>query len=391
MAEWVNPEGGPWQTAAQRLQSADLSPNQVQVVWIKLANKGPQGNLEEHGRKLQKDTQAVIQNARAKFPNLKIAYLGSRIYGGWSGGGLNPEPYAYESGFVVRWLIQDQIAGNKELNYDAKQGPVKAPVLLWGPYFWGDGLTPRKADGLVWTRDDLSGDGTHPSDSGRKKVAQMLLDFCKNDPLAAGWFRGSTSSAVRGSKKNYPPALRGRRQPAERRVAHRLGRVVDGDDAPRPCQAGRHGEQADQRITLERKQRQRFGRREERPSKPVPQVEPPNGDRADPEASAGQGRRGAQQRTAGAFAPGPDQRQRQDDQVMVPGQRRDQRHGRKRQGPGRLRRRSPSMAKYAGGPATEDRRRGKGDSDLRDAAVGDQRRKRAARRMKQPVPKAGQR
>jgi hypothetical protein len=188
MAEWVPPDGGPWREAARRLASADVTPEQVQVAWIKLANKMPRGDLEEHGRKLQRDTELVVQNAKAKFPNLRIAYLASRIYGGYSAGALNPEPYAYESGFVARWLIQDQIQGKPELNYDADKGAVKAPVLLWGAYLWGDGVTPRQSDQLVWKREDLREDGTHPSDSGRRKVAEMLLTFFKTDPLAKSWF-----------------------------------------------------------------------------------------------------------------------------------------------------------------------------------------------------------
>ena len=188
MAEWVDPSARPWEVANQRLSDAGVSPQQVQVAWVKLANKGPRGDLREHGTKLQEDTTAVVQNAKAKFPNLRIVYLGSRIYGGYTAGMLNPEPYAYESAFVCRWLIQDQMKGSAALNHDAAKGPVKAPLLLWGPYFWGDGVTPRKSDGLVWQRDDLGADGTHPSDSGREKVARMLLEFCKNDPLAKPWF-----------------------------------------------------------------------------------------------------------------------------------------------------------------------------------------------------------
>jgi hypothetical protein len=188
MAEWADPKGRPWQEAARRLTAAGVSNQQVQVAWIKLANKGPSGDLAEHGKKLQSDTLAVIQNAKAKFPNLRVAYLGSRIYGAYTSGSLNPEPYAYESAYVVRWLIQDQIKGDAALNFDAAKGEVKAPLLLWGPYFWGDGTKARKADGLVWNREDFQQDGTHPSTSGRAKVAGMLLDFCKNDPLARGWF-----------------------------------------------------------------------------------------------------------------------------------------------------------------------------------------------------------
>ena len=67
------------------------------------------------------------------------------------------------------------------MNYDPLKGEVKAPLLLWGPYLWADGITPRLSGGLVWMREDLANDGTHPSISGRDKVARMLLEFFKTD------------------------------------------------------------------------------------------------------------------------------------------------------------------------------------------------------------------
>lgn len=188
MAEWVPPDARPWAEAMRRISAAGVTPAQVQVAWIKLANKRPQGDLEEHGRALQRDTEAVLRNVRAKFPNLRIAYLGSRIYGGYGTTSLNPEPYAYESGFVVRWLIRDQIGQKEAMNFDSAKGAVQMPLLLWGPYLWGDGVTPRQGDGLTWVREDFGGDGTHPSPAGRTKVANLLLDFFKTDPLARSWF-----------------------------------------------------------------------------------------------------------------------------------------------------------------------------------------------------------
>lgn len=188
MAEWTSPNAAPWAEAERRLAQAQVTPRQVQVAWIKLANKGPRGDLAEHGRKLKEDTLKVLQNARARFPNLRMAFLGSRIYGGYAASALNPEPYAYEGAFAARWLILDQLAGKPELNPDPARGAVKAPLLLWGPYLWADGLTPRKADGLVWERKDLGPDGTHPSDSGRSKVAGLLLNFFKTDANAKPWF-----------------------------------------------------------------------------------------------------------------------------------------------------------------------------------------------------------
>jgi hypothetical protein len=89
---------------------------------------------------------------------------------------------------VVRWLIRDQIKRDDELRYAEGTGPAKAPLLLWGPYLWADGTIPRKGDGLIWERNDLAEDGVHPSESGRRKVADMLLNFFKTDSLAATWF-----------------------------------------------------------------------------------------------------------------------------------------------------------------------------------------------------------
>ena len=41
---------------------------------------------------------------------------------------------------------------------------------------------------LIWEPKDVGGDGTHPSKSGREKVAKMLLEFFKADQTAS-WFR----------------------------------------------------------------------------------------------------------------------------------------------------------------------------------------------------------
>jgi hypothetical protein len=88
----------------------------------------------------------------------------------------------------VRWLIQEQIKGDASLNDDPAKGPVRAPVLLWGPYLWADGTTPRRTDGLIYEAKDMMIDGTHPSDSGRRKVAVLLLKFFQSDPLASKWY-----------------------------------------------------------------------------------------------------------------------------------------------------------------------------------------------------------
>lgn len=189
-ARWAAGTDTPvWQTALQRLKAAGVTQQQVQLVWLKQANARPTGTFPEYAKQLEADIATGLNLLKTTFPNLRVAYLSNRIYGGYATTPLNPEPYAYESAFAVRWLIQDQIKGDPKLNHNPARGAVKAPLLLWGPYLWADGTTPRKSDGFTWTRDDLvAGDGTHPSVAGRQKVAELLLKFFKTDAGARTWF-----------------------------------------------------------------------------------------------------------------------------------------------------------------------------------------------------------
>jgi hypothetical protein len=184
-----NPSAPYWEVDMQRIAAAGVTAKQVQAVWIKQANAHPTEGFPDAAKALQKDVIDTLHNLHDKFPNLKIAYLSSRIYAGYATSPLNPEPYAYEGGFAMKWVIADQIAGKPELNYDPAKGAVKAPWVAWGPYLWVDGMKPRKSDGMVWLKDDVvPSDRTHPSDSGREKVAGMLLSFLKTDPTAKCWF-----------------------------------------------------------------------------------------------------------------------------------------------------------------------------------------------------------
>jgi hypothetical protein len=192
-SSWAT-DGGTWTRALDQLKKANVSPEQVQVAWIKHAEPFPEPEKArlDHARQLKTNLVTSLQLAKRKFPNLKVAYLSSRTYGGYAVNGVrlaNPEPFAYESAFAVRWTIQEQMKGDPALNYDVKKGKVVAPVVLWGPYLWADGTTPRK-DGLTWERSDYSKDGLHPDTSGQQKVVEQLMKFFKNDPTAKPWFVG---------------------------------------------------------------------------------------------------------------------------------------------------------------------------------------------------------
>jgi lysophospholipase L1-like esterase len=173
----ADPQAGYWKVAAQRLAEAGVTEKQVQVAWLKQAIIQPRAPFPAEVRRLEGYLAETIRNLAARYPNLRIVYLSSRIYGGYAETPLNPEPHAYESGFAVRRVIAAQIAG---------EGP-RSPWLGWGPYLWADGVKGRQ-DGLTWTREDLAPDGTHPSMAGRGKVARFLLEFLRRDPTARSWF-----------------------------------------------------------------------------------------------------------------------------------------------------------------------------------------------------------
>lgn len=184
--DWTDPNAPAWDRVDARLASAGLSPAQVQVAWIKNVRTG-NGLFPQRAELLQGDLVQIVRALKIRYPNVKLAYLSSRTrsYTYWHG--LSPEPAAFESGFSVKWLIEQQIDGDPALNYDPQSGPVVAPFLSWGPYLWIDGLNPR-SDGLVWSPDDLAQDCTHPSDSGVQKVAAQLLEFFKSDSTTQPWF-----------------------------------------------------------------------------------------------------------------------------------------------------------------------------------------------------------
>jgi len=165
-----------WENIDQRLAEAEVTPDQVQAVWLKQAVAGEHRRFPKDARGLQSDLRAILRIMRVRYPNVKLVYLSSRTYGGYAITGLNPEPAAYDSAYAVRGIIQERI-----------RGKIKGPWLFWGPYLWTDGMAGRN-DGLVWTCDDVEEDGTHPSRSGIQKVVNMLTTFFKADPTARRWY-----------------------------------------------------------------------------------------------------------------------------------------------------------------------------------------------------------
>lgn len=197
---WTSPTSAEYDRIRDSwLTPLGLSELQVQVAWVKVANPGPQQSLPAAGADaflLETQIGQIARALKVRYPNLRQVFLSSRIYAGYATTSLNPEPYAYENGFSVKWAIESQIAqaagGSAGRAGDLRYDTGIAPWIGWGPYLWAAGATPR-ADGLTWVPADFAADGTHPATSGREKVADLLLAFFKTSPVTSCWFLAGQS------------------------------------------------------------------------------------------------------------------------------------------------------------------------------------------------------
>ncbi len=192
-AYWDSPTDTAYTLAKIALGQLNVTEKQVEAVWLKEADPLPTTSLPSKSADaytLESGLGKMLRALKIVYPNLKQVFLSSRIYAGFSTGTLNPEPYAYESGFSVKWVVTaqiNQISGGKIT--DATAGDLSytvAPWIAWGAYLWASS-TPR-SDGLVWTAADFNGDGTHPSPAGITKITGLLMSFFKTSPQTKCWF-----------------------------------------------------------------------------------------------------------------------------------------------------------------------------------------------------------
>jgi len=231
------------------LPAVGVSEAQVQIAWVKVANPGPTrhlattgvnnnadksdgfcqtratpfNNMQSEAAALQENIGCILRALKVRYPRIKQVFLSSRIYAGYATSNLNPEPYAYEYGFAVKWVIDAQIrqaagqsvdAVSKNLSYDDANGV--APWVAWGPYLWANGTTPVQTGGLTpdvaglayFPFVDANGDGqhdagqpatdfqndnTHPmvnrSPSAQEKVGRLLNRFFADSPLTRCWYK----------------------------------------------------------------------------------------------------------------------------------------------------------------------------------------------------------
>jgi hypothetical protein len=209
------------------LSTIGLSANQVQVAWVDNANgrahpenRGcvPFGSLcvplcdptlagciinENITNPVNEEEEfgETMRAAKQRFPNLKMVFFSSRVYGGYAQAtDADPEPFAYQTGYGIKATIQAQINQLRTGIVDPVAGSLDysvSPWIGWGPYFWADGDIPR-SDGLVWCNGqagppcngelDFGTDGLHLSTAGGQKAANLLLNWFLASPYTKSWF-----------------------------------------------------------------------------------------------------------------------------------------------------------------------------------------------------------
>ncbi|MEP7324809.1 MAG: carboxypeptidase-like regulatory domain-containing protein [Gemmatimonadota bacterium] len=200
--DWDSPSDSNY----DRIRDSVLTPQgfseeQVQVIWLETANGQPMVSLpaaQADAIILVTQLGDILRALKTRYPHLQMVFMASRLYAGYALTPLNPEPYAYENGYAVKWVIQAQIdqMANGGTIVDARAGDLNytsaASWASWGPYLWADGLNPR-SDGLTWAVGEFESDGTHPDTGGETKVGTRLLNFFKTDPRTSCWFLAGQS------------------------------------------------------------------------------------------------------------------------------------------------------------------------------------------------------
>lgn len=193
-----------------------LSDSDVQVIWLKHTDTIPtQAGMRipaslpaldstSYAYNYEKNLAGALRGMHQRYPNLKLVFMSTRIYGGYCsllGPCKSPEPYAYENGFIAKWVIQAQInQADRGGSADPIAGVLtyrNSPWVAWGPYLWADGNIPR-SDGLAWClgqsgspcfgQSDFTSDDLHPNVNGQDKVAGMLMNFFLTSPYTT-WFK----------------------------------------------------------------------------------------------------------------------------------------------------------------------------------------------------------
>jgi hypothetical protein len=190
------------------LSQAGVTEAQVQSIWFKSADADPTVSLpaaNADAYTAETHLGNIVRAIRFRYQQAHQVFFSPRTYGGYANvaqNPLNPEPFAYELGFSIKWLINSQIQEMRGNSGDAHAGDLRYRLpngqrgpgtwIDWGPYLWSDGHACKTGYACVnsdfrGTSDTRSNECTHPSTFGEDKVSTQLLNFVHSSPYT-GWY-----------------------------------------------------------------------------------------------------------------------------------------------------------------------------------------------------------
>jgi hypothetical protein len=177
--DWDEASDGTWHVAESALVAHGLTRDDVQIIYASHASKNPSGAGPAGAAVAEIAAQyaAHVRLLHVEYPNVKLCYWGTRTRS--VGANISPEPYAYETAYAVKRLIDAQIVQMRDGTIDPALGDLSlavAPWLAWATYEWAE-ATPRKYDGVSMPNSYLGSDGAHMNNTGRSWQADLLFDF----------------------------------------------------------------------------------------------------------------------------------------------------------------------------------------------------------------------
>ncbi len=185
MKNWATepPQSKSWQRAKELTSRPGYSPLQVQALLFIASDSPahpkallPQPQFPTQIEELQRKQSTVLARFAKDYPNLQVAFLmsdGLRHYSG-------VEPYAYQEGFGVKWLIESQINNKPGTVFEGEDR--KLPWLAWGPYIWDNS----------WDESYFL-DGTHAAPKARAVFVEKCWQLFTSDSVAQPWFRNGAN------------------------------------------------------------------------------------------------------------------------------------------------------------------------------------------------------
>lgn len=182
---------GYWNLATDTLSSYGLSNLQVQIVWIEQEHTGSTNTVFPTAPlQLVNEYRKLLEVILLKYPNVKIAYINSRAYAGYSDNSSGPGlsfPRDYYNSWAVKWIIENQITNVTGFDYTGTNPSI--PFIDWATNSWANGNIP-KLDGFFWDclNDFGASDGLHLSTVGEMKIGKRLFNYFKTDTVSKIWF-----------------------------------------------------------------------------------------------------------------------------------------------------------------------------------------------------------